>query len=153
MLPALYEAGSDISFVLSRLIDKLPRLRPSSLDSAVVWSSPSVAMSHAPLSAALPPNFESTFNSALDAYKKRTKQDLTSHPLLPNLQACHSPNDVLAVFREQIPMLDDSSHDGDEKFTTCLVPTVNVIYRFWATLGEEAGMVNFGILPLIGPLL
>ena len=98
-------------------------------------------MSHATSSSAPPSNFDSIFNSALDAYKKRTKQDLTSHPLLPTLQACDSPDAVLTVLREQIPAL-TQSQNADERLTKWLVPTVNVLYTFSTTLGAGVSLVN-----------
>ena len=98
-------------------------------------------MSHPISSSTSPPNFDSIFNSALDAYKIRTKQDLTSHPLLPSLQACNSPDAVLAVFREQFPTF-TKSNNPDDAFTTRLVSTVNVIYAFSATVGTGVSLVR-----------
>jgi hypothetical protein len=98
-------------------------------------------MSHATSSSTPPPNFDSIFNSALDTYKKRTKQDPTSHPLLPSLQACNSPDAVLAVFREQFPTFTQSK-SPDDGLTTWLVSTVNVIYAFSATVGLGVSLVG-----------
>ena len=86
-------------------------------------------------------NFDSIFNSALDHYKNRTNQDLTSHPLLPALQPCNSPEAVLAVLREQIPSFSES-RNPDDGLTKWLVPTVNVLLGFSAALGEGVGLVN-----------
>ena len=98
-------------------------------------------MSHATSSNASPANFDLIFDSALDAYKKRTKQDLTSHPLLPALQACNSPEAVLAVLREQVPSF-SRSQNADDGLIKWLVPTVNVLFEFSAALGEGVGLVN-----------
>ena len=67
---------------------------------------PPTTMSTAP-SAATPTsqsagNFVSIFNAALESYRRKTKKDLVSHPLLPSLQSCESPEGVLAVLREQV---------------------------------------------------
>ncbi|KAI0297919.1 hypothetical protein BC826DRAFT_135052 [Russula brevipes] len=97
-------------------------------------------MSQVPSTSTPHPNFDSIFNSALDAYKQRVKQDLTSHPLLPRLQACNSPDAVLTVLREQVPTF-GQSHSGDGNFGKWLVPTVNVLYAFSAAIGEGAGLV------------
>ena len=105
---------------------------------------PLETMSHATSSSAPPSNFDSIFNSALDAYKKRTKQDLTSHPLLPSLRACDSPDAVLTVLREQIPAL-TQSQNADERLTKWLVPTVNVLYTFSTILGAGVSLVNIKI--------
>jgi hypothetical protein len=98
-------------------------------------------MSHATSSSASSANFDSIFNSALDVYKHRTKQDLISHPLLPALQACNSPDAILAVLREQIPSF-SQSQNPDDGLTKWLVPTVNVLIGFSAALGEGVGLVN-----------
>ena len=86
-------------------------------------------------------NFVSIFNAALETYKRKTKKDLTSHPLLPSLQSCDSPEAVLAVLREQIPAF-SQSQNGDDGLTKWVAPTVNVLYAFSATLGQGAGLVN-----------
>ena len=98
-------------------------------------------MSHATTSSASLSNFDFVFNSALDAYKKRTKEDLTSHPLLPTLHTCNSPESVVAVLRDQIPAF-TQSQNADERLTRWLVPTVNVLCGFAAVLGEGVGLVN-----------
>jgi hypothetical protein len=103
-------------------------------------------MSHATSSSTSPPNFDFIFNSALDAYKKRTKQDLTTHPLLPSLQACNSPDAILAVFREQFPTF-SQSHNADDGLSKWLVSTVNVIYAFSATVGTGVSFVSVDTPP------
>jgi hypothetical protein len=96
-------------------------------------------------------NYDSIFNAALEAYKRQTKNDLTSHPLLSRLQSCHSPHAILAALREQILIPSESlaqsqSGDGDDRFSRWLVPTVNVLYAFSATLAAEgAGVVNIAV--------
>jgi hypothetical protein len=91
-------------------------------------------------------NFDSIFNTALEAYKKQTKNDLTSHPLLSGLQSCDSPNATLTVLREQIPSFGPQSQSGDDEFSTWLAPTVNVLYAFSATLAGGVGIVNIAAL-------
>ena len=87
-------------------------------------------------------NFDSIFNTALEAYKKQTKNDLTSHPLLSGLQSCDSPGAILTVLREQIPLFGAQSQSGDDEFSTWLAPTINVLYAFSATLAAGVGIVN-----------
>jgi hypothetical protein len=99
---------------------------------------PSTSTSHS--------NFASIFNAALEAYKNKTKKDLTSHPLLPNLQSCESPEAVLTVLREQIPAF-TQSQNSDDGLTKWVAPTVNVMYSFSATLGQGVGMVNISVFP------
>ena len=87
-------------------------------------------------------DFASIFNAALEAYKRRTKIDLASHPLLPTLQSCDSPEAVLAILREQIPAAFSQSQNGSDGLTKSVIPTVNVLYSFSSTLGQGIGLVN-----------
>jgi len=85
-------------------------------------------------------NFVSVFETAIKAYKERTGQDITSHPLSTSLKTCDSPDAILAVLRAQVQEFDQSRKD-DERLTKWLNPTVNVLYAFSATLGEGVGLV------------
>ena len=98
-------------------------------------------MSHTPSASASSSRFESIFNSALDAYKSRTKQDLSSHPLLPALQSCDSAGAIITVLRRQIPAF-SQSQSSDDSLSKWLIPIVNVLYVFSAALGEGVGLVN-----------
>jgi hypothetical protein len=90
-------------------------------------------------------NFASIFNAALKSYKRKTKKDLTSHPLLPRLQSCDSPEAILTVLREQIPAAFNQSQNGDDRLTKWVSPTVSVLYAFSATVGQGVGLVRIGI--------
>ena len=99
---------------------------------------PSASTSHS--------NFVSIFNAALETYKRRTKNDLVAHPLLPSLQSCDSPEAVLTALREQIPAF-SQSQNGDDALTKWVTPTVNVLYAFSSTLGHGVGLVNIKTFP------
>jgi hypothetical protein len=86
-------------------------------------------------------NFQLIINNALDSYKKRTKNDLLSHPLAAQLQISKSPTEILAVLQEQVQGL-HQSRKSDERWSRWLNPTVNVLYTFSATLGDSVGMVR-----------
>ncbi|KAH9968556.1 hypothetical protein BJV74DRAFT_889846 [Russula compacta] len=93
-------------------------------------------------------NVDSIFISAFQAYKKKTRKDITSHPLATELQTCGSPDAILALLRRQIPSSSQSQSEN-ERFTKWLTPTVNVVYSFSATLCGSAGLVNITMpLPL-----
>jgi len=94
-------------------------------------------------------NYQVIFDNALEAYKTKTKKDLRSHPLLPKLQACNSPDAVLTVLREQIPAFDQShSTSGtNDKLTNWLNPTVNVLYSFSEAIGAGIGLVSNESVP------
>jgi hypothetical protein len=106
-------------------------------------SSPSLQsiMSAVPSTSTPHSNFVSIFNAALESYKQKTKKDLASHPLLPSLQSCDSPEAVLTVLREQIPAF-SQSQSGDDGLTKWVTPTVNVLCAFSATLGQGVGLVS-----------
>jgi hypothetical protein len=87
-------------------------------------------------------NFVAIFDAAVEAYKRKTKTDLASHPLLPSLQSCDSPEAILAALREQIPAFNQSQND-DDGLTKWVAPTVNVLYAFSDTLGQGIGLVSF----------
>jgi hypothetical protein len=87
-------------------------------------------------------SFGTIFNDALETYTKHTKNDITSHPLTVQLKSCDTPSAILDVLRAQVQVL-NKSQDAHEKFTTWLVPTVNVLHTFSATLGSVVGLVNF----------
>ncbi|KAH9984697.1 hypothetical protein BJV77DRAFT_1153136, partial [Russula vinacea] len=98
---------------------------------STVPSGPSTSASHS--------NFASIFNAALETYNRKTKKDLASHPLLPSLQSCDSPEAVLTVLRKKIPAF-NQSQNGDDRLTKWVSPTVTVLYSFSATLGGGIGL-------------
>ena len=85
--------------------------------------------------------FESIFNAALKAYEKKTRKDLLAHPLAAQLQACKSPDDILAVLQDKVNELDQSM-SADERLSQWLKPTINVLYSFSATIGAGVGIVS-----------
>lgn len=103
-------------------------------------------MSTEPSTSTSRPDFVFIFNAALEAYKRRTKIDLASHPLLPILQVCDSAEAVLAVLQERIPAFSQSQNGGDG-LTNWVFPTVNVLYSVSRTLGQGVGLVNVQMLP------
>ena len=86
-------------------------------------------------------NYQSIFDNAIEAYKKKTKKDLRSHPLLDKLQNCDSPDTVLRILYEQIPGF-DQSHGADDKLAKWLNPTVNVLYTFSGVIGGGIGLAS-----------
>ncbi len=90
-------------------------------------------------------NFNVIFEKALKAYQKRTKQDLTVHPLASQLQSCDSPAAILTILQGQVDQF-IQSRSGDERLRSWLNPTISVLYAFSATLGEG---VDFDIAELL----
>jgi hypothetical protein len=87
-------------------------------------------------------NYQTIFDNALEAYKKKTKKDPASDPLLRRFEACDSPDAVLIVLREQIPNFDQSKN-GRDRFSNWLNPTVNVLYNFSSKIGAVVHLVGF----------
>jgi hypothetical protein len=85
-------------------------------------------------------NFETKFAAALKEYKKKTKRDIASHPLITQLQSCDSPSAILAVLRARVEKF-DQSQSVDEKWMKWVDPTVNVLHAFSVTLGNGIGLV------------
>jgi hypothetical protein len=100
-------------------------------------------MSQVPSTASAITNFETIFTVALKEYKKHTKRDIASHPLVTQLQSCDSPSAILAVLRARVQKF-DQSQSVDEKWMKWLDPTVNVLHAFSATLGNGVGLVIAG---------
>ena len=92
-------------------------------------------------------NYQIIFDNALEAYRKKTKKDLRSHPLLTELQTCDSPDAILAVLRDQIPVFDQSQSASrvDARLTNWLNPTVNVLHTFSAAIGAGISLVRIRI--------
>ena len=86
-------------------------------------------------------NYEFIFLNAIEAYRKKTGNDLRSHPLLAKLETCDSPDAVLTALREQITGFDQSG-SSDDKFTRWLDPTVNVLYALSSTIGGGVSLVS-----------
>jgi hypothetical protein len=84
-------------------------------------------------------NFQPIFNAALKAYEKKTKNDLLAHPLATQLQACDSPDDILAILQDRVKQLDKSR---SERLSRWLNPTINVLFAFSAALGAGVGLVG-----------
>jgi hypothetical protein len=91
-------------------------------------------------------NYRVIFDSALEAYKKKTGNDLISDPLFHSIESCNSPDAVLAILQAQIlkpgQPQSSSSSSSSSKLTTWLDPTVNVLNAFSATIGGIVGLVS-----------
>lgn len=101
---------------------------------------------HSPVNS--PSNYLPIFDSALEAYKKKTGKDLTSDPLLCRLETCQSPDNILVILREHISGFDHPP-DNSDGLTKFLNPTVNVLYTFSTIMGASPGLVSLGNLAFI----
>src|ERR1700761_6458311 len=87
------------------------------------------------------PHFYTIFVAAMNAYEKKTKTDLLKHPLASQLQSCNSSSNILAVLYDEVNELDESK-SRNERLSSWLNPTINVLYAFSATLGQGVGLVS-----------
>jgi hypothetical protein len=94
-----------------------------------------------PIPTASTSNFNAIFEKALKAYKKKTRQNLTTDPLATRLQECDSPVAILAILQEQVDQF-NQSRSCDERVQRWLSPTINVLHAFTETLGEGISLVN-----------
>jgi hypothetical protein len=89
--------------------------------------------------------FQAVFDAALVEYAKQTKQDIVTHPLHAELETCNTPNDVLAVFEDQV-LAFNQFRKGDWKVQLMrrLRPVVNVVLALstGGVLGEGLGLVR-----------
>ena len=95
-------------------------------------------------------NHQLIFDSALQAYKKKTGEDLPSTPLFRTLEICRSSDDVIATLRRQVPAFDQSG-SSDDRLTRWLDPTVKVINAFSATIGGAVALVSLPDYGMIHP--
>ena len=102
--------------------------------------SPLGLMSHTHPTPASSSNFQLIFDDALKAYEKRTKKDLLTHPLAPQLQRCNSPSSILDILQQQVQELNQSQR-RNERWTRWLDPTVKVLHAFSETIAEGATLV------------
>ena len=86
-------------------------------------------------------NFQSVLNAALEAYEKKTKSKLLTHPLAAQLQSCDSPSAIVSILEGLIQQF-DRRRRSDERLTDWLNPTINVLYAFSSTLGQGVGLVS-----------
>ena len=84
---------------------------------------------------------QNLFNTALEAYEKKTKKDLLTHPLSTKLQHCDSPAAILSVLQELVQQF-DQRRCKNERLRRCLNPIVNVLYGVSTTIGEGVGLVG-----------
>ena len=108
-------------------------------------SSPPLNMSQTHPSASSSSNFQPLFNAALDAYEKKTKCKLLTHPLAAQLQACHSPTAVSSVLQDIIQQF-DRRRSSDQRLTDWLNPTVNVLSAFSDLIVQGVGLVSLDCL-------
>src|SRR6201996_3437061 len=87
------------------------------------------------------PGFKPIFEKALEEHKKKTGNDLTTHPLAAQIQGCDSPGAILTVLEGKANEL-NQSRSSDERLTKWLNPTVNILNALSVTLGQGIATVS-----------
>jgi hypothetical protein len=99
------------------------------------------AMSNTPSTSTSSSNFRTIFVAAIKEYEKKTKTDLHTHPLSTRLQSCNSSSDILAVLHDKVNEFDES-RCHNERLSSWLNPTINVLCAFSGTVAQGAGLVS-----------
>ncbi|KAI9434629.1 hypothetical protein H4582DRAFT_759959 [Lactarius indigo] len=86
------------------------------------------------------PNLHPIFEKVLKEYKKKTRKELSTHPLAAEIRGCDSIEAILTVLQGKANEL-NQSQSSDERLTKWLTPTVNVLNALSSTLGEGVGTV------------
>jgi hypothetical protein len=98
-------------------------------------------MSSSQISSSSTPNFQPILEKALKEYKKKTGEDLATHPLAAEINGCDSPDAIVTVLQAKANELDQSRR-SNERLTKWLAPTVNVLNALSVTLGQGVGSVS-----------
>jgi hypothetical protein len=104
-----------------------------------------------------PARFEPLFESALQAYKKKTKITLAEHPLAVQLQSCDSAESITTTLLQGEPQAFSNFQEKD-RITKSIKTIVSVLTTLSATpsLGDAHGLVRqialMG-LPYLSPFL
>ena len=110
------------------LLSSLTILRMSSPPDTVVSSS----------------QFKAILDAALDEYKAKTGNDLTSNPLAKELQSCKSSEAVLDIIQRQAKAF-DKFRDGDKWLMKWIGPSVDVLFTISSSLGASVSIVRITI--------
>jgi hypothetical protein len=86
-------------------------------------------------------SYQSIFDNALDAYRKKTRNDIVSHPLLTKIESCDSPEAILTTLQGEILGFDQVP-SSNYKSTTRLSSTVKVLHAFSSTISECFSLVS-----------
>ena len=108
-----------------------------------IFSSTEITMSQSSTSAPSSSNYQFIFESAPEAYRKATKNDLASHPLLAKLESCDSLESIHSTLDGQILQCGraQSAQNTNDRSITWLSSTVKVLYAF-STISGGVGLVS-----------
>ena len=87
-------------------------------------------------------HFRPPFESALQAYEMKTGVTLSKHPLVLQLQECHTVDSITTVLQDQARNFGDFQQN--DRMTKTIKATVSILFTLSATapLGESMGPVR-----------
>ena len=138
-----YCNGLTPSISVTRVVSGIHTASSLSHQPLLAFSTQTMSQTHpnASSSSSSSSNFQLVLNSALEAYEKRTKSKLLTHPLAAQLQSCDSPTAILSILQDLVQQF-DRHRSSDQRLTNWLDPTVNVLYALSSTLGQGVGLVS-----------
>jgi hypothetical protein len=86
-------------------------------------------------------HLQTLFESALQAYEKKTGVTLTQHPLAQQLQDCQSTQEVITLLQGQLQAFDESRRD---KVSKTIKTTLSILTPLSAavSLADAFGLVR-----------
>jgi hypothetical protein len=86
--------------------------------------------------------FQELFESALQAYEKKTGISLPKHPLAEQLQRCHSVEDITALVQDQASTFSESK--GKDRIIKSIKGTISILATLSAiaSFGDVVGLVS-----------
>jgi hypothetical protein len=86
--------------------------------------------------------FQALFESALQAYEKKTGITLAQHPLAVKLQSCRSVEDVTALLQGQAKAFSD--FQANDRITKAIKTTISILTPLSdaASLADAVGLVR-----------
>jgi len=90
--------------------------------------------------------FQALFESALQAYEKKTGITLAQHPLARQLESCHSIEDTITLLQRQVGAVNDSQ--ANDRIMKAIKTTVSILTPLSdaASLADAVGLVREKVL-------
>ena len=79
--------------------------------------------------------FQTLFESALQAYEQKTGVTLAQHPLVQQLQSCHSAQDTIALLQGQVQASDEIRRDK-------IIESIKAIVSILTPLSTAASLAD-----------
>jgi hypothetical protein len=101
-----------------------------------------MSLPNPPSAPAMNPNLQSVFDEAVKVYDKKTKGNITSHPLLAELRSCKTVDGILAVIHRRDGNLRAPRYNLDR----FLIPIIDVLCKVTPFIGNVVSHVSVKFL-------